>query len=97
MTKRFRVFLCLDESTAECLRQFPATEYGMLRLLGRVQPQGMSLATNVFGGATTQETRILKVCRHGAANDGGAKWGESSSSAIESCDFGELLPGDFSG
>lgn len=48
MTKLFGVHLCIDEPTAAGLKRDADSGPWMLRLLGRVQPQGMSIPANIY-------------------------------------------------
>lgn len=48
ITKVFGVYLCVDEATVAVLRQAVVSGPWLFRLLGRVQPQGMSTPANVY-------------------------------------------------
>jgi adenylate cyclase len=48
MTKMFGIYLCVDESTVAALKQDAVSGPWLFRLLGRVQPQGMSIPANVY-------------------------------------------------
>ncbi|MEI7700249.1 MAG: adenylate/guanylate cyclase domain-containing protein [Planctomycetia bacterium] len=48
MTKMFGIYLCVDESTVAALKQDAVSGPWLFRLLGRVQPHGMSIPANVY-------------------------------------------------